>query len=473
MNILKLQDINRRTFMRRASALSVAGAGSSYALGLAGLGDAAAQSMPRDYKALVCIFLYGGNDHANTLIPYDSVNYSRYAAIRGGSAGIAVPFQELAASALTHPADQALTDDLRYAFNPAMPNMTRLFNQGRVAALLNVGPLVAPLTRAQYETGNLTSFPRPASLFSHNDQQATWQSFTTEGARIGWGGRLGDLAMSSNQNAMFTAISGSGNVVFLNGQNATATNISPFGPTVAWPATGVTRYPLALQALLRQQSQHVLENDMAFINSRSLQYSSFLQSQLKLVPSFTKFGSNGSLAAQLSLVAQLISARQAMGVSRQVFFVSMPGFDTHSGLVLNHRTLLGGLDSAFAQFYTVIQQLGLEDAVTSFTASDFGRTLVHNGDGTDHGWGSHHFIMGGSVNGGRYFGRAPSISTTSDDQVGRGRLLPSVSVDEYATTLAQWFGVSRSNLAWVAPNIGRFASPNLGFMKVPVPSQQI
>jgi uncharacterized protein (DUF1501 family) len=472
MNILKLQDINRRTFIRRASALSVTGAGSSYALGLAGLGDAAAQTMPGDYKALVCIFLYGGNDHANTLIPYDPTNYSRYAAIRGGSAGIAVPHQELTASALSHPAEQTLTDDLRYAFNPAMPNMTRLFNQGKLAALLNVGPLVAPLTRAQYESGNLTSFPRPASLFSHNDQQATWQSFTTEGARIGWGGRLGDLAQSNNQNAMFTAISGSGNVVFLNGENVTATNISPFGPALAYPALGATNYSRSLQALLRQQSQNVLENDLAHVNTRSIQYSSFIESRLKFAPSFTKFGSNGSLAAQLSLVAQLISSRQAMGVSRQIFFVSMPGFDTHSGLFLNHRTLLGGLDSAFAQFYAAIQQLGLENAVTSFTASDFGRTLAHNGDGTDHGWGSHHFIIGGSVNGGRYFGRAPSISTTSDDQVGRGRLLPSVSVDEYATTLAQWFGVSTSNLAWIAPNIGRFANPDLGFMKVPDPSQQ-
>lgn len=472
MNILKLKDINRRTFIRRASALSVAGAGSSYALGLAGLGDAAAQSMPSDYKALVCIFLYGGNDHANTLVPYDPTNYSRYAAIRGAGGGIAVPYQELAASALTHPADQTLTDDLRYAFNPAMPNMTRLFNQGKLAALLNVGPLVTPLTRAQYESGNLTSFPRPASLFSHNDQQATWQSFATEGARIGWGGRLGDLALSINQNAMFTAISGSGNVVFLNGENTTATNISPFGPALAYPALGATNYSRSLLALLRQQSQNVIENDLAFINTRSIQYSSFIDSALKSAPSFTQFGANGSLEAQLSLVARLISARQAMGVSRQIFFVSMPGFDTHSGLVLNHRTLLGGLDSAFAQFYTAIQQLGLEDAVTSFTASDFGRTLSHNGDGTDHGWGSHHFIMGGSVNGGRYFGRAPSISTTSDDQVGRGRLLPSVSVEEYATTLAQWFGVSPSNLAWVAPNIGRFANPDLGFMKVPEPSQQ-
>lgn len=472
MNILKLNDVNRRTFIRRASTLSLAGAGSSYALGLAGLGDAAAQSMPSDYKALVCIFLYGGNDHANTVIPYDPTNYSRYAAIRGGDRGIAVPYQQLAATALNHPADQTLTDDLRYALNPAMPNMARLFNQGKLASLLNVGPLLTPLTRAQYEFGNLSSFPRPASLFSHNDQQAIWQSFTTEGGRIGWGGRLGDLAMSSNQNSMFTAISGSGNVVFLNGENATATNISPFGPAKAFPALSTTRFSRSLQTLLRRQSQNVLENDLAFINSRSIQYSTFIESALRSAPSFTHFGSSGSFASQLSLVAKLISVRREMGVSRQIFFVSMGGFDLHSGLVLNHRALLGGLDSAIGQFHAAIQQLALEDSVTSFTASDFGRTLAHNGDGSDHGWGSHHFIFGGSVNGGRYYGRAPSISVTSDDQVGRGRLLPSVSVDEYATTLARWFGVSPSNLAWVAPNIGRFANPNLGFMKLPAPSQQ-
>ena len=465
MHILSIDDLCRRTFIRRASALSLAGAGSSYALGLAGIGDAAAQALPSDYKAIVCIYLSGGNDHANTLLPYDQINYSRYAKIRGGDAGVAIPYHLLASSVLNHPDDQALTDDLRYALAPSMPNLKRLFNDGKMAPLLNVGPLSAPLTKAQFETGNVTSFPRPSSLFSHNDQQANWQAFAPEGTRFGWGGRLGDLALSSNQNSMFTAISASGNAVFLNGMNTTATNISPYGPDRMYPALGRTKFSTSMLALLKQQSQNVLENDHASINARSIEYSGFIDNALKNAPSFARFGSGNSVAAQLSMVARLISARQSMGVTRQIFFVSMGGFDNHNGLRASHPGLLTALDTAISQFYSVIQQLGLENAVTAFTASDFGRTLTFNGDGTDHGWGSHHFIIGGSVKGGRYYGRAPSISTTSDDQVGRGRLLPSTSVDEYAATLALWFGVSPSDLHWVAPSIGRFANPNLGFMK--------
>lgn len=465
MQILKSIEVSRRAFVRRASALSIAGAGSSYALGLAGLGDAAAQSTTGDYKALVCIFLLGGNDHTNTLIPYDPTNYNRYASLRGGTAGVVVPHSQLAAGALVHPADQVLTDDLRYALHPAMPNLRRLFNEGKAATLLNVGPLLTPLTRAQYETGNLTSFPRPANLFSHIDQQATWQAFESEGARVGWGGRLGDLAMSSNQNSMFTAISASGDVVFLNGGNTAATNISPFGPTKAFPLLSSSRYSRSLTALLQQQSQNVLENDSARMNARSINFSSFIESALSKSPSFTRFGTGATLSAQLSMVARMIAARQSIGVNRQIFFVSMSGFDTHNGLVGRHGTLLSTVDSAVGQFYSVIQQLGLENAVTTFTASDFGRTLSSNGDGSDHGWGSHHFILGGSVAGGRYYGQAPHVSLTSDDQVGRGRLLPSTSVDEYATTLALWFGVPPSSLSYVAPNISRFANQNLGFMK--------
>ncbi|MFO6446979.1 DUF1501 domain-containing protein [Erythrobacter sp. NE805] len=465
MTFIISHKIDRRTFTSRAAALSIAGAGSSYALGLAGLSDAAAQSMPTDYKALVCIFLAGGNDHANTLVPVDVPNYSRYAAIRGGDAGIAIPHQQLMGGTLRHPTDQVLTDDLRFALNPAMPNMRQFFNEGKMASLLNVGPLVAPITRAQYDSGNLTSFPRPAQLFSHNDQQATWQAFGTEGTRIGWGGRLGDLALSANQNSMFTAISASGNVVFLNGARTAATNINPAGPSTMWFARGTSRYSRAMTALLKQQSQNILQNDCAALNARSIDYSAFIDNALRNAPEFTKFGASNSLAAQLSMVARLISVRQSMGVSRQVFFVSMSGFDTHGAFASNHPTLLSTLDTAVAQFYRAIQQLGLENSVTSFTASDFGRTLTYNGDGTDHGWGSHHFVLGGGVNGGRYFGRAPRISTTSDDQVGNGRLLPTTSVDEYATTLALWFGVSPSELGLIAPNIGRFARPDLGFMK--------
>lgn len=466
MHILRIGDITRRTFVQRASALSLAGAGSGYALGLAGLGDAAAQSQPSDYKALVCIFLFGGNDHANTLIPRDAANYARYASIRGGSAGVAIPYEQLAGTALAHPQDQVLTDDLRFALAPAMPNLARRFNEGKMATLLNVGPLIAPLTKSQFESENIGSFPRPDKLFSHNDQQSTWQAFAPERARFGWGGRLGDLMLSHNQNAMFTAISTNGNSVFVNGENTTATNISPYGPATMFPAAGSSTFSTALLALLKQQSQNVLQNDYARINARSIEYSGFIESALSNSPDHTRFGDPNSISGQLSTVARLIAARQQLGVKRQIFFVTMGGFDNHDDLKSKHQGLLAALDGAVGRFYSSIEQLGVENAVTTFTASDFGRTLSFNGDGTDHGWGSHHFILGGSVNGGRYYGRAPSISLTSDDQVGRGRLLPTTSVDEYAATLGLWFGVSPGNLGFVAPNIGRFGNPNLGFMRL-------
>jgi uncharacterized protein (DUF1501 family) len=465
MYISQISEMNRRSFIHRAGALGIAGASSSYALGLAGLGDLAAQTQPKDYKALVCIFLFGGNDHANTLIPCDPVNYGRYSAIRGGSAGVAIAQQQL--TALRHPDDQTLTDDLRYALAPSMPNMTGRFNEGKMATLLNVGPLLAPLTRAQYDSENIGSFPRPDKLFSHNDQQSTWQAFAPERARFGWGGKLGDLMMASNQNAMFTAISTSGNAVFLNGDKTTATTITPYSPIKMYSAAGTSTYSKALSSLLKQQSQNILENDYARMNARSIEYSEFIADSLSNSPDHTKFGEQNGISGQLSVVARLIAARQQMGVTRQIFFVSMGGFDNHDDLKSNHQGLLAALDGAVGRFYSSIKQLGLEDAVTTFTASDFGRTLSYNGDGTDHGWGSHHFIIGGAVKGGRYYGRAPSISVTSDDQVGRGRLLPTTSVDEYASTLALWFGVPASQLATVAPNINRFASPNLGFMRLP------
>lgn len=465
MHFSHLSDMTRRAFVRRTSALGLVGAGSSYALGLAGLGELAAQSQPNDYKALVCIFLFGGNDHANTLIPCDPDNYARYASIRGGSAGVAIPYEQLSASVLTHPQDQILTDGLRFALAPSMPNLTRRFNEGKMATLLNVGPLIAPLTKAQFESENIQANPKPDKLFSHNDQQATWQAFAPERARSGWGGKLGDLMLSRNLNSMFTAISTSGNAVFVNGVNTIASNISPYSPIKMYPLGGSSEFSSALANLLKQRSHNILENDYAYLNDRSITYSGFIEDVLSNSPNHAKFGDQNSVSGQLSTVARLIAAREKLGVTRQVFFVAMGGFDNHDDLKTKHQGLLSTLDSALEQFYSSIEQLGMGSAVTTFTASDFGRTLTYNGDGTDHGWGSHHFILGGAVNGGRHYGRAPSISITSHDQVGRGRLLPTTSVDEYASTLALWFGVSPSDLAIVAPNIGRFENPNLGFMR--------
>lgn len=476
MHIGKANELSRRAFLRRSKQLAVAGSASSFALGLAGIGEAAAFSAGNDYKALVCIFLYGGNDHNSTLMPFDSTNYDLYSAIRGGGAGqtaggITLARASLAATALTPSGGQVLTNNLQYALAPQMTRLKALFDAGRMAPLLNVGPLVAPLTLAQYNSSNITANPRPAKLFSHNDQQSTWQSSKPEGATDGWGGRMGDLAMSSNANALFTCISATGNAVFLSGQQALTYQVSSSGALavngVKSNLYGSSAGSAALRTLMTQTSNNVFEAEYNRVAKRSIDAEGVVAAALQPITLATSFrpatGRNG-LAEQLQVVARLIAARQPLGARRQVFMVSMGGFDLHDNLISNQANLMGQLDFAMDAFYRATVELGVADKVTTFTASDFGRTLQSNGDGSDHGWGSHHFIMGGAVNGGRFYGVAPQISVTSPDQVGQGRLLPSISVDQYASTLATWFGVAPSELASVSPNIGRFATSNLGFM---------
>lgn len=476
MHIGKANELSRRAFLRRSKQLAVAGSASSFALGLAGIGEAAAFSAGNYYKALVCIFLYGGNDHNSTLMPFDSTNYDLYSAIRGGGAGqtaggITLARSSLAATALTPSGGQVLTNNLQYALAPQMTRLKALFDAGRMAPLLNVGPLVAPLTLAQYNSSNLTANPRPAKLFSHNDQQSTWQSSKPEGATDGWGGRMGDLAMSSNANALFTCISATGNAVFLSGQQALTYQVSSSGALavngIKSNLYGSSAGSAALRTLMTQTSNNVFEAEYNRIAKRSIDAEGVVTAALQPITLATSFrpatGRNG-LAEQLQVVARLIAARQPLGARRQVFMVSMGGFDLHDNLISNQANLMGQLDFAMDAFYRATVELGVADKVTTFTASDFGRTLQSNGDGSDHGWGSHHFIMGGAVNGGRFYGVAPQISVTSPDQVGQGRLLPSISVDQYASTLATWFGVSASELPSVSPNIGRFSTSNLGFM---------
>ena len=472
MFIGKSEEISRRAFMRRSSQMAAVGAASSYAMGLAGMGELAAFNAGNDYKALVCVFLYGGNDHANLFIPFDASNYAAYSEIRGGNGeaggGVALPRANLANTVLNPANNQTLTNDIQYALAPTMPRMKARFDEGAMAPLLNVGPLQTPTTRQQY---NDRAVPLPPKLFSHNDQQSTWMSSRPEGAVTGWGGKMGDVAQTANTNALFTNISSGGNAVFLAGQNTLTYQISSRG---AVRVDGLDRLYRsnaagdALRTLLTQSSNHLLEADHTNVTRRSIEAEQFVTNgldQVNLSTNFTPAEANNRLANQLEVVARLIAARSSLGVRRQVFFVSTGGYDTHDGLIGQHESLLSELDFAMDAFYRATVELGVADKVTTFTASDFGRTLAANGDGSDHGWGGHHMILGGAVNGGQFFGQAPAVSLDTDDQVGRGRLLPTVSVDEYSTTLAQWFGVEASELTSIAPNIGRFNNPDLGFLR--------
>ena len=462
----------RRLLLERAVQLGAMGAAWPLAVNLAAIGEAAAFDAT-DYKALVCVFLYGGNDYGNTVIPYDLTNYDQYSAIRGGGAGrtrggIAYGHDELTATSLNPLGGQTLTDGLQYALTPELVGFKSLFDAGKLAVQLNVGPLIVPVTRAQYEGSNRALYPLPPKLFSHNDQQSVWQALGSEGSTVGWGGRMGDLAMSGNGNALLTCISAAGNAVFVAGRNALQYQISPDG-AIKVNALQASPYGLAsvrdaLASLITQTSAQSLENEYAVVTRRSIQLEGGVNAALAGVNLNTMFDSTNPLATQMRIVARLIGARAALGVRRQVFFVSLSGFDNHDFLMQNHPGLMTQVNDAMSALYQATVELGVGNNVTAFTASDFGRTLTSNSDGSDHGWGSHHFVVGGAVNGGRFYGTAPHVSVDTDDQVGQGRLLPSTSVDQFAATLAGWFGVSASELPGVLPNIGNFSSGNPAFL---------
>jgi uncharacterized protein (DUF1501 family) len=460
----------RRLVLQRGLQLGAMGVAAPLAINLAAVGEAAAFDST-DYKALVCIFLYGGNDYANTVVPYDPTNYAAYHQIRAGgpgeqAAGIALARADLAPNALTPLAGQpALTDNLQYALAPQLAGLKSLWDQERLAIQLNVGPLIQPTDINQYNSPNRVANPLPPKLFSHNDQQSVWQSNGVEGSTTGWGGRIGDLALSSNApRSILTCISASGNAVFVAGRDALQYQTSPNG-AIRINAFNNAALRTALEALITRNSAHVLEQEYAAVTRRSIEMEGIVNGALAGAPALSSFTTTGNnLAAQMKIVARLIAARGALGVRRQVFFVSMGGFDNHNLLMQDHPNLMQRLNDAMSRFYQATVDLGIQNSVTTFTASDFGRTLSSNADGSDHGWGGHHFVMGGAVQGRRYYGVAPHVSIQTTDQVGQGRLLPSTSVDVFSSTLAQWFGCSVSELPGILPNIGRFTTTPLGFV---------
>ena len=484
MHFIQPDKHTRRAFLRRAGQLAFTGAALPTALNLAAMGEAAAFNAT-DYKALVCVFLNGGNDYANTVINYDNASYDQYSAIRGGGANRSAGGIALAQSALTPTRlvpTVALPGGREYAMHPSMTGLAGLFNSGACAVQLNVGPLVVPLTRAQYNS-NSAAYPKPPKLFSHNDQQSVWQSSQPEGATTGWGGHIGDLALSSNTNRVLTCVSVTGNTVFLSGDQALSYQVSTGGAVkINALNNNVYNSPnvrAAITQLALQTRTHQLENEYNIVTARAFGAESAIANALTAFPAanapFNAFPTGNNLADQLKMVARLIAARTQLGNQRQVFFVSMGGFDLHDNLINGQATLMDRLSTALTAFYNATVALGVADKVTAFTASDFGRTLTSNGDGSDHGWGSHHFMVGGTVRGKAFYGKAPPVSvgnstTDANDQwhVGQGRLLPSTSVDQYAGTLATWFGVQGAEMNGILPNLGNFNSAdyptNLGFM---------
>jgi uncharacterized protein (DUF1501 family) len=456
-------DASRRAFLQRASALSLAGTATPWAINLAAMGEAAAATAT-DYKALVCVFLYGGNDYGNTLIPVDAAGYNAYAGMRPT---LAYSLASLGPTTLAPTLVASDGSSRNYAMAPELSPLMPLFTSGKMGVMINVGTLVQPTTKAQYVAN---SVPLPPKLFSHNDQQSVWQSQAPEGATSGWGGRMGDLFVAGNGNATFTCVNVSGNAVFLSGNTAVQYQVSTSGPVafsgLSAPLFGSAACSTALQSLVTAPRTHLFESEYTRVAARSISAGGVLTAALTTAPTLaTPFPSNNTLGDQLKFVARMISTAATTSTKRQVFFVSLGGFDTHDGLAAIHPGLLTSVADAMAAFYQATIELGVASQVTTFTASDFGRTLTAD-DGSDHGWGSMHFMLGGAVNGGRLYGTAPVVANGGPDDVGQGRLLPSTGVDQYAATLGKWFGISDTDLLTVLPNLGHYnaSQRNLGFV---------
>jgi uncharacterized protein (DUF1501 family) len=449
--------LSRREFLRRAGMLAASGAAAPMAFNLSLMSEAAAATAPSDYKALVCVFFSGGNDHQNTMVPYDLKNYQAYATIRQS---IATPRDKLL------PLPGLLADGRQMALAPQLAGLASLFGQGRLAVVANMGPLVQPTTKAQYLS---RSVALPPKLFSHNDQQSFWMSSMAEGASSGWGGRIGDLFLTGNSNAALSCISVGGIGLYLSGKQASSFTVGVTGnPQLLWGSTNLfsPSYINELKVLMSTNKTNYLENEYVKVTQRGLNTSVQLDAALKAAPALsTSFPAGNSLADSLKMVAKLISTRAQLGNNRQVFMVQLGGFDMHDSLLAKHPPQLKMVNDALMAFESAMIELGLQDQVTTFTGSEFGRTLSSNGDGSDHGWGSHHFVMGGAVAGGKIYGRVPEPIIGGADDVGQGRYIPDLSVEQLAWPLAKWFGVPDSDRYLVLPTLARFDADALQIMR--------
>lgn len=470
---------SRRQFLRTASLASMAGISASpFILGLNSMAAMAQGASSPGYRALVCVFLQGGNDGHGTVIATDAASFSAFTQARSGAPGLAYPMNDLLPITLRTP-----QSGRTFALNPALAGVQNLFNAGRCAIVANTGTLIAPVTKTQV---NANTAPLPASLFSHFDQSAAWQAIAANGGsaeHVGWGGAVADLieSMNMNSNSMFTCISTAGIALFLAGQSSFQLNVTSAGPIpiygLAQPPFGLPASSNPLASILSADESNLFAKEYGVVVNRSIAAQATLASSMLpagpggipnppqyLDPQTKKLADN-PLAQSLQTVARIISGSSGLGVTRQIFYVQLGSFDTHNNQAIQHAQLLTQLGEALEYFDGLMVASGMGNQVTTFTASDFGRTLTCNSNGTDHGWGSHHFVVGGAVQGQDMFGQYPEIGVDQANDIGAGRLVPTTSVDQYAGTLARWFGLSDGQIRQVLPNFGNFgSSPYLGFM---------
>ncbi len=516
------ETLSRRNALKALAALGTAG---PLVLNLSSLGAAAATAGQTDYKAIVCLFLVGGNDSNNLLLPTDDVSWKRYwtARFRGASPIALMPpgtpataigstnavtsrkvtatnFPEYWGGVLpivpktpqfaagAAPGAAART----FALHPLMPNMHKAFSAGRLAALANVGSLLAPLTKAQYQKPT-TGVQIPPRLYSHSDQQQAWQTGQVDYAALGWGGQMGDVfAASGNAAAVnFTSFTTAGLTGFPVGGTVKAYRISvgsAGGGAVTIDLLQRTGSYNNSPTFLAAMRETLLGNDadgnalgqtyadaVVTSNTTASAFSATLAGSSVTAPTafvnpLTGNTAGNPLADQLRAVAQTIVAHGALGPNRQVFFVQIGSFDTHDGQNDRQSLLLAQVDHALNYFDTEMTARGYGAAVTTFTASDFNRTYTTNGDGTDHAWGGHHLILGGAVKGGDIYGTFPTVGVddaasgfNNPDMAGNA-LIPTTSVDQYLATIGRWFGVSSTDLARIFPRLPAFKTADLGFM---------
>ncbi|PID65384.1 MAG: hypothetical protein CR975_07310 [Gammaproteobacteria bacterium] len=455
-----------------------------------------------DYRALVCIDLKGGNDGFNTVIPTGSGtgadSYEDYQSARGGvfneknnAQGIALPETDILP--LTTPTGQA-----RLGIHNSMPEVQQLFNRGKAGVVANVGTLVRPTDKNDYQNG---MHPLPAHLFSHSDQQMLWLAPSADShLRQGWGGRLADKfsATHANVDLPMNISTGGENVFqvgqqsmpfFVEGKGAISLRFAPQPNGVCKRSRGQCE---SFQKLLSHRYNHPLRQANADILTRAIARNTLLDDALKNVTindtlfepfwaafgvakSDQHFGKLPKIAQQLFLIARLIRVQSVLAMRRQTFYARMGGYDTHDAILTKQAKLLAELSKSIGAFQQVLASMDMQDKVTTFTASEFGRTTSSNGDGSDHGWGSHHFVIGGAVKGGRLFGRLPQLSPEADnpDNAKWGQIIPTLAADQYAVTLARWFGLPDSDIASVFPNLAymtgkklAIAGSDLGFMRL-------
>ena len=469
----------RRDFVRQAACAAVGTLSVATTIrDLRFINTAVAQTSLSDYKALVCIFMSGGNDSNNLIIPVGP-DYASYSSVRQN---LALP------EAGVLPISPLNSDGHTYGIHPKMTKVQTLFGEGKAAFLFNVGPLSYPMTRAQYSSG---SVPKPPQLFSHSDQVTHWQtSLPDQPPRTGWGGRIADLlhplqyelsggipTANASKIALCTSLAGAN--TYETGNTFAQYAVSTSG---AVTVSGLSAAHLQrMKNILALPDTNLQRTAFADVTENALATGDLLNASIAATSAanyWTVPFPNTSLGSQLKMVARLIQARSPLNMKRQIFFTSVGGYDTHTSqvgtaalptdpTVGSHANLLSELSEAVYAFQRAMEQISVGDKVTSFTMSDFGRTFKTNGQGSDHAWGSHHFVVGGAVNGNRTFGTFPVLNVTGPDAVpssNEGRWIPKTSVDEYSATLAKWFGVSPSNLGVVFPNLGRFATPDMGFM---------